>query len=56
MTTKQIIAALKKKRVEMAKLRDELREIEAEITDEADRVSDACESLEYCIERLSETV
>lgn len=56
MTTKQIIAALKKKRDQMAKLRDELRELEDEVLDEVERTSDAYESFDYCVRRLSETV
>lgn len=56
MTTKQIIAALKRKRAEMATLRDGLRELVAEIEDEQDRATEAFDLLDQCIDRLSETV
>lgn len=56
MTTKQIIKELKKRRAEMAALRDGLRDLVAEIEDEQDRATDAFDLLDQCIDRLSETV
>ena len=55
-TTKKILAELKRREKEMARLRDSLRDLSDQIEDESDRVKDAHESLEYCIQRLSETV
>lgn len=56
MTTKQMIRELKKRRAEMARLRDGLRQLQDEIEDEAGRAVEAFDLLDQCIDRLSETV
>lgn len=56
MTNKQIIRALKARLRELEQTRDKLRDLESEIVDQLDRAGDAAQSLEYCIERLSEAV
>lgn len=58
MTERQKQAILKKLQAEMnkmAKTRDTLRDLLDELDDEHDRVKDAAESLQYAIERISET-
>jgi len=53
---KRIIKRLEAKRVKLAKVRDELRELEAEIADQAYNADSALEDLERCIATLSEYV
>jgi DNA repair ATPase RecN len=40
----------------LGKERDALRELESELTDHRERCEDACDSLTYAIDRLSEVV
>ena len=53
---KAIIRKLKAKEAQMAKLRDELREMESEIADRADCVERAMEDIQRAIDALSELV
>lgn len=55
-TIKQMRAQLAKRLKAMERERDALRELANEIEDHADRMKDACESVAYAIERLSEVV
>lgn len=56
MTTKQLIAGLKKHEAQLAKERDALRELEMEIEEMRELADDVVESIRYAIERLSERV
>ena len=49
-----LLRDLKRTMDKLAKLRDELRDIEAEASEMGDLAADAQESLEYAIERMSE--
>jgi sensor histidine kinase YesM len=51
-----LLRDLKRTMDKLAKLRDELRDIEAEASEMSDIAADAQESLEYAIERMSEQV
>ncbi len=53
---KRIIKQLEAKRVKLAKLRDELRDLEGTLRDQADNADYALEDLEHCIATLSEYV
>lgn len=53
---KAVIKKLKAKQVQLAKLRDELRELESEVCHQADRSDEACGSLQDAIDALSELV
>lgn len=52
----RFIKHLKAKQAKMAKLRDELRDLESEVADEAYRVERAHDALQDAIDALSETV
>jgi hypothetical protein len=54
--TKQLIAALKRESKRLAKVRDELREIEERSAELAQSADDALDSLSYAVDRLSELV
>lgn len=56
MNMKQIRANLAKRMKAMERERDLLRELESDVADQADRMNDACDSIRYAIERLSEVV
>lgn len=56
MKIERIRAELVKRLKSMEVERDKLRELEGEIADHADRMGDACDSIRYAIERLSEVV
>jgi len=56
MNIKTMVKALEVKRVKLAKIRDELRDIVSDFEDEEARVSDALENIEIAIDRLSESV
>lgn len=56
MTTKQLLAGLKKHEAKLSKERDELRELETEIEEMREIADDVVESIRYAIERLSERV
>jgi predicted nucleic acid-binding Zn-ribbon protein len=51
-----LLRDLKRTMDKLAKLRDELRDIEAEASEMGDIAADAQESLEYAVERMSEQV
>lgn len=53
---KQIRAQLAKRMKAMERERDALRELESNVAEQADRMGDACDSIEYAIQRLSEVV
>lgn len=55
-TPKTLIRDMNKCKEKLAKLRDELRDIEAEACGLSSLSADAVESLEYAIDRISEQV
>lgn len=56
MTVTKIKAELAKRMKAMELERDALRELEDEVSEQAERMRDACDSLRECIQRLSEVV
>lgn len=53
---KQLVRAMERAKIKLAKVRDEMREIVNEAESIEALSADAFESLEYAIERLSEQV
>ena len=51
---KQIVRQLESKKKQLAKTRDELRELEAEISEHADIAEQSCDELGGCIDTLSQ--
>lgn len=56
MTNKKMLQALNARKKEMAAVRDKLRELLDEIESEYERLNVAYESIEYAVDRLSESV
>lgn len=53
---KQMVRDLERKKVRLAKLRDELRDLESEISGHSENADEALASLECAIDHLSELV
>lgn len=53
---KQMRAQLAKRLKAMEKERDALRDLEGEVSDQHERMAEACDSIREAIERLSEVV